>query len=840
MSSAKSVTPLAIEPFDKEWGVGVSGMTENPSPFPRINEMLRWFKERPTTADPQRMVIFTEAYKKYAADPQIIKVAKALRDVLTNVEVNIWPGELIVGEIAAPAKSAPIYPEFSINWLAYEIENDPLDQRPNDVYILSDECKQAVFDVVDSWKGQTVEEGIKSSFRDEQAKGSQMGAGVYFCDLYTYGGAGHVCADYEKLIRVGFGGLRKQIEQKLSELTVYLPEDINKRNFYEAQLYVLDGVKSYISRYGDKAKEMAAVETDAQRKKELERISSNCYNVAEGVPNDIWEAMQLWHIATNMIIIEANGHSVTYGRFDQIFGDIYKKSISEGTATRELVQELTECMFLKIHQLCKIRDRGNITVSSGTMMGGTGFDVGGVDADGNDITNDLSYIALDAHAHTRIPNPWMAVRLHKDTPWEFKVKVFNVIRIGTGEPKVFGDEMMIKSLMRYGKPIEVARNYVGVGCVEPSIPGKTYGWHDSCYFNMTKVLELTLNGGRCQQCSSSCARYDKCVGAGKQLGPNTGTLADFKSFDEVKAAFETQMKYWTDRMVSSVNTMDLVHQRLKPLPYLSLIVDDCIEKGVDVTAGGARYNHSGNQCVGLGTVSDSLATIKQIVFDEKKVTGAELLDILKNNWEGSDYLLHYVNSDKVHHFGNDDDYADEISQFVLNTYCGCVEHRPNARGGEFMPGAFSVSINVMCGDHCAATPDGRRDHEPVSDCLGAVHTEIASHDVCGPTAISRSLSKLDQSRIGNGVILNWKFSPTSISGETGRDNLISLMDVYLNNGGMQSQFNIISRETLEDAKENPDEYRDLVVRVAGYSAYFTELNPELQIDLINRTELSFD
>ncbi len=373
-----------------------------------------------------------------------------------------------------------------------------------------------------------------------------------------------------------------------------------------------------------------------------------------------------------MIIIESNGHSVTYGRFDQIFYPYYKHDMETGNLTREQCQELIEHSFIKMHELRKIRDTAAITFSSGTIMGGTALDVGGVDENGNDITNDLSYMVLDAHAHTRLPNPWMGVRLHENSPWEFKVKTFNVIRIGTGEPKIFNDEPMIESLMNYGKDLKTARNYVGVGCVEPSIPGKTYGWHDSASFNLAKTVQLAINPGRCIDCSKDCPRYAKCAGAGSSLGPDTGGLDTFQSFDEVKESFEN---------------------------------------------------------------------------DEKKVSGQELLDALKANWEGHEKLYAYVNGDRVHHYGNDDDYADEQAKFVMATYCANVEHRPTAHGGEFMPGVFSVTNNVMHGSVTSATPDGRKAYEPVSDCMGPVHTQCCSHDHRGPTAVANSVSKLAHARI---------------------------------------------------------------------------------------------
>ncbi|MBN1906782.1 MAG: formate C-acetyltransferase/glycerol dehydratase family glycyl radical enzyme [Deltaproteobacteria bacterium] len=841
IDNPKSAEPLAIEPYDKEWGVGVSAITKDPSPFPRINNILRWLKERDFTANAERAVIYTEGYfKKYRDLPQILKCAMSYRDVLENVTINIWPDELIVGEIAAPAKSAPVYPEFAIDWLCDEMINSPLDQRRNDRYVINEETQKALLGIQKYWKGNTLEEHILSSLTEEDRKGSHLEKGVNFFGLFASAGVGHVCANYEKLFTLGFGGIRRQIIEKRAELIASNPSDITKKEFYDAALISLEGAVTYIKRYSKLAYEMAEKEIDDRRKAELLLISSNCAQVAEGVPRDFWEAIQLWHIATNMIIIETNGHSVTYGRFDQLFYPFYKHDMESGTFKREFIQELIEMSFLKMHELCKIRDKTAIVFSSGTIMGGTALDVGGVDKDGNDATNDLSYMVLDAHAHTRIPNPWMGVRLHDRAPREFKIKTFNVIRIGTGEPKVFNDSEMIKALLNYDKPIEEARDYVGIGCVEPCVPGKTYGWHDSSSFNIAKVLQLAINHGRCIDCSPKCMRYNKCAGIGGRLGIDTGGLDTFKSFDDVMESFDKQMKYWCDIMINQVDKVDLAHQKLKPLPYLSLLIDDCIGKGVDVSAGGAKYNHSGPQGVGIGTVSDSLTAIKQLVFDEKKTDGATYLKALKADWKGYEPLYALVNSDKMHCYGNDDDYADDVAKFVTATYCKHVEHRPTAHGGEYMPGVFSVSQNVMAGFYTAATPDGRMAYEPLSDCIGPVHTKVSSHDRSGPTAIAKSVAKLDHSRIGNGIILNWKFSPGAVSGETGRDNLISLMDVYFDCKGMQSQFNIVGKEVMICAQRQPEQYKDLLVRIAGYSAYFVELSEELQSDLISRTELSFD
>jgi len=837
--NTESIRPLPIEPVDKVWGIGVSGI-EAPSPFPRVNELLRWTKLRDSTADSQRAMIVTEGYKKYAMYPANVMWGLILRDIFTKVDIHIWPGELIVGELAAEPCGAPIYPEFSYDWLCREFEANIMEARKNDRYVISDSVKKDILSAEDFWKNRTLGEAWEASLSPEEKAQSHMEKAINRSGLYVYAGVGHVCAHYEKLFSIGFGGLKKQIEERLSSLDCSDPADISRREFYQAELYALGGASSYIRRYGELAEKMAAEEADSLRKAELERISSNCLKVAEGVPEDFWEALQLYHIVTNMIIIESNGHSVSYGRFDKLFYPFYQRSIAEGKLCREQMQELIECFFVKMHQLRKIRDTYAITFSSGTIMGGTALDVGGVDEFGNDATNDVSYMVLDAHAHTRIPNPWMGVRLHKNSPEDFKKKVCNVIRIGTGEPKVFNDAPYIRSMLSYGKSLEEARDFVGVGCVEPAVPGKTYGMHDAGSLNMALVLHMAINGGRCIDCSSACPRYGRCAGAGKGLSINTGSLESFESFDEVLESYDKQMKYCCDIMVSSINKMDMAHQRLKPLPYLSLLVEDCIEKGVDVSRGGAKYNHTGPQAVGIGTAADSLAAIKQLVFDEKKLTGRELLQALRDNWKGHEKLYALVNSPKMHQYGNDDDYADDLAKFAIESYCRHIEHRPDARGGEYMPGVYSVTANVQHGMSTPATPDGRVAGEPISDCLGPVHTQRCSHDHSGPTAIANSVAKIDHARIGNGVILNWKFSPGAVSGETGRENLTSLIDVFFDKQGMQSQFAIVGRDTLICAQKKPEDYKDLLVRIAGYSAYFVELSEELQNDLIGRTELSFD
>jgi len=816
-------------------------MVENPSPYPRINRLLKYFHDTEYSVDHQRAFLITEAYQMYDSEPQIIKCALALDHILRNVKIQIYPEELIVGEIGAPMKSAPIFPEFSYDWIIDEIKNYPWPKREHDIYLLSEESEEKLLGLEEYWKNKTVFDKIVKMCTEDELKGTGVGRGIYLLNLYMYGGVGHIVANYQRLFAEGFGGMKKRIKQMIEKLDPSRnPEDMKKRQFYEAELIVAEAASAYFRRYAELAREMAGGEKDKGRAKELLQIAKNLDWVSENSPRTFWEAAQLAYLATNIILAESNGHSVSTGRFDQYMFPFYQKDIANGTASKEFMQELIECFFIKLGTPTKLRDRQTVVSNAGRQMGGECMTIGGMDRNGHDATNDLTFMCLDAHAHTRIMFPWLLVRWHANTPRELKVKTANAIRMGTGQPKVFNDESAVAVQLSKGIPLEDARDYAVVGCVEIDTAGKEYGWHDAAYFNMAKVLELALNNGRCLECGDQCPRWSVCGGVGKRIGPETGSLSDYTSFEQVLEAFDQQMKYWCEQMVAGINAMDIAHQEMRPIPFLSLLIDDCIEKGKDVSAGGARHNFTGPQGVGIGSVADGLSAIKQLVFEEEKVSGAEYLDALVNNWEGYEPLYALVNSDKVHHYGNDDDYADHYAQLAFDTFCKYVENRPDARGGKYTPGVYSVSANVGLGLIQWASADGRKAFEPVSDCLGPCHNANGSHDINGPTAIAKSVTKLNHERATNGTLMNWKFTPTAVSGQTGRDNLISLLDVYFQKKGHHSQFNIVSRETLEDALVNPDKYKHLLVRVAGYSAYFVELSKPLQLDIIGRTELSFD
>ncbi len=840
-ATANDLDAIGVVPINKEWGIGVSGV-ENPSPYKRTNQLIKRWKATKWSLHHERAVLLTEAYKKYAGLSQQLKTARAISHILKNITIRIYPDELIVGEAGAPAKSAPVFPEFSYSWLQRELKESPIKERPYTAHTTSAETEKALLEIGDFWPGKTVEDEAISLLTEDQLKATHLGKAVFSLQLYLHGGVGHTHPNFKEVFKLGFGGIKAKIEEKLKACDNTLPDDIKKYEFYQSQLIVIDGIIEFCQRYARLAIEEAK-SAAGERKKELVKIAENCSHVATEVPRTFWEALQLMQFTYNLVMIESNGHSVSYGRMDQDLYPFYKKDRENGV-DKEWQQELIEALFLKWAEICKVRDWGTVAVNGGHGMGGTTITLGGCNIDGSDATNDLSYMMVDAIVHTRLSEPWLAVRWHKNTPRNFKIKCANAIRVGFGRPKLFNDEVCIPSMERYGRTAADAINYGVVGCVEIDAPGKEYGWHDAAYFSMPKVLELALNNGRCLECESVgkelCPRYSICAAHGKRLGLETGSLKEFSSFNQVKKAYDKQMKYMCDQLVGAVNATDIAHQRRKPLPGLSLLIEGCAEKGLDVSAGGAIYNFSGPQAVGVATVADGLSAIKQLVFDEKKVTGAEFLTALLNNWEGYEWLHALINSDKVHHYGNDDAYADELAIFGSDTYCKHVENRPTAHGGVFVPGVYSVTANVGLGLILWASADGRKAQEPISDNCGAVHNKAGSHDVQGPTAMLKSVCKLDHVRMGNGTLLNMKFSPTSVAGDSGRDNFIDMIDSYFAMGGLHCQFNILSKETLEDAYENPAEHENLLVRVAGYSAFFNDLSNPTKLDIMDRTELSFD
>lgn len=838
--SLNHTTASGTEPFDKTYSLGYQVHHEDWSPFPRVNHLRQAFLDRPYEVDVERLRLVTESYKEHEVCPRKLQCAYAFENVLLNTKLYIYDEDLILGEIAAPAKASPIYPEFSVNWIIDEILHSPFEEREHDqFYIRNDEERAEIIELCKYWQGRTVDDLINVRLEEDQLKGSEAGKKIFQTNLYHFAGAGHLAIDYAKLMKVGYNGLIENAKTALENLDMKDPEYGDKRDFYKALIIMHGAAKKYIERYAKLAEEYAVKEENAERKRELEAMAANCHHIAGNPPETFWQAMQLFNIATALIQVESNGHSISYGRMDQWLYPYYEADMKNGTITKEFALELIEVEYVKMNNPTKLKDKGSMAVRNGRGFGGESLTIGGVDRDGNDATNDLTMLMLEGSAHTRMMNPWVCVRMHENTPYELKVKTVECIRAGYGHPKLFNDGPAIKGMMRKGMTLEEARDYCVVGCVEIDLPGKEYGWHDAAYVNTAKMMEMVINGGRCLDCGPHCARWEKCGAVGRHLGPDTGSLATYNSFDEVLESVDKQFAYWTDQMCSSLNIIDNAHRALKPVPYVSAFYEDCMNSGKDLTEGGAKYNGTGPQASGMATCADTLATIKQLVFDEKRLTGAELLQAVKDNWKGHEKIYALVNSSKVHHYGNDDDYADELFKYMFECYCRHIRGRKNPRDGEFSPGVYSVNANVAMGLNTNASVDGRKAGEAISDNMGPVHTDGGSHDICGPTAIVNSLAKVDHSLASNGTLMNLRFPQEAVAGVEGRDNLISFIDEYIAKLAMHVQFNIMSSETMRAAQKKPEDYKDMLVRVAGYSAYFVELGKPLQKDLIQRTELHF-
>jgi (2S)-3-sulfopropanediol dehydratase len=810
-----------------DWLVGSAGVASRPSPFPRINAQRDRYLSTEYSVESERAVLVTEAYRLHQGEPQVVKVARAFAHVLANMTISIDDLELIVGDCAASAKACPVFPEFSVDWVVDEVTHQPFRSRPHNRYQHTAEVDEQLLGIADFWSGQTVSDLVLERLSAGDIRGStHEGEGVYSVEMCIKGGIGHVIPHFDEVYAHGWRGMHDLVAARLDDLDPASPEHEAQRDFHSAQLIVIDASIELCRRYASLARDLAGSAQDTRRA-ELEQIAANCEWIAENPPRTVWETIQLGFLIATSVLIESNGHSVSFGRFDQAIYPYYVRDISSGAATPEFVQELIESVMIKFCGFMKLRDWRTTQHNNGRGLGGLTVTLGGVDEQGRDASNELTHMVLDALAHTRLSQPWVMVRLHPNTPQRLLAHVAQVIKIGTGEPKVINDGVIIPAMVDQGRSLEEARDYSIVGLVEPDLAGREYGWHDSAYLSMAKVLELALNNGQ-------------PIDGNGPTGPATGSLAEFESFEQVQAAFEKQMSYWVYQMARAVRAIDLAHQSLKPLPYLSLVMADCTQNGRDVTVGGARYNSTGVQAVGLGTVADGLAAIKHLVFDTQQVSGADVLAAMTANWEGYDYLYALVNGTKVPHYGNDDPYADYLARYVASVWCQQVSDHADEHGGRFQPGMFSVSSNIPFGKMQGASPDGRRAGEPLSDGIAPVHNEPGPHDYKGITALINSAARLNQNRLTNGALLNVRVLPSSLEGPQADDNLTSLIRTYFKQGGSHMQIYVESREILLDADEHPDRYAGLLVYVNGYSTLWEELGEELKKDIIARTELSFD
>lgn len=829
----------------------------------RITKLVDHLFEKMPEIEADRGVLVTQSYRQTEGEPMITRRAKAFLHICENIPITIRPEELVVGSATKAPRGCQVFPEYSYEWL--EAEFDTIEKRSADPFYISEDTKKVLRDVYPYWKGKTTSE-LAASYMTEEASAA-IDHNIFTPGNYFYNGIGHVTVDYKDILERGLDGIKKDAKDALAAAA---PGDMDynkKSHFLNAVITSCDAAITYAKRYAELANQQAKTETDQRRKNELLQIAENCERVPEKSARSFHEACQSFWFIQMLLQMESSGHSISPGRFDQYMYPFYEKDIAENKLTVEGAQELIDCIWVKLNDLNKARDAASAEGFAGYSLF-QNLIVGGQNSEGVDVTNDLSFLCIEASHHVFLPQPSLSIRVWNKTPHELLIKAVKLTKTGIGLPAYYNDEVIIPSLISRGLTMEDARDYNIIGCVEPQKAGKTDGWHDAAFYNMCRPLELVFSNG---------------IDQGKQIGVKTGEVTEMKTFEEFYSAYKAQTEYLISLLVNAINAIDVAHAERAPLPFLSGMVEDCIGRGKSVQEGGAVYNFSGPQGFGVANMADSLYAVKKLVYDEKKITMTDLKEALKHNFgkgledekiseitagivskmigqgkqvseadiskiaavvsgvakESSGQYGKYAEIremlDEVPKFGNDIDEVDAFARDAAYTYTKPLEKYYNPRGGQFQAGLYPVSANVPLGAQTGATPDGRYAHTPVADGV----SPSAGKDVNGPTCAANSVSKLDHFIASNGTLFNQKFHPSALAGNQGLENFAALIRSYFDQKGSHMQFNVVDRNVLLDAQKNPDKYKGLVVRVAGYSALFTTLSKSLQDDIIRRTEQGF-
>lgn len=825
----------------------------------RITQLVKDLFAKMPEIEPARAELITESYKATEGMPIMMRRALAFKHILENIPIIIRPGELIVGSTTLAPRGCQTYPEFSYEWL--EAEFDTVEHRSADPFYISEDTKKRLKAADGYWKGKTTSELATAYMAPETLKAMQHN--IFTPGNYFYNGIGHITVKYDEVMHIGYEGIIRKAAEELAATKLGDADFSTKTTFLKAVIISCKAVCDYAGRYSKLASQMALKENNPKRKAELLKISATCAKVPYHPAETFEEACQTFWFIQQLMQIESSGHSISPGRFDQYMFPYYQADLKAGRLTREYAQELIDCVWVKLNDLNKCRD----AVSAEGFAGYSLFQnliVGGQTVDGKDATNDLSFMCIDASKHVFLPQPSLSIRVWNGSPQDLLLRAADLTRTGIGFPAYYNDEIIIPSMLNRGIPLEEARDYNIIGCVEPQKAGKTDGWHDAAFFNMCRPLELVFSNG-----------YDK----GEEISIHTGNAEDFRSFDEFFDAYKKQIEYNISLLVNADNAIDMAHRTLCPLPFESCMIDDCIKRGKAVEEGGAVYNFTGPQGFGIANMADSFYTVKKLVFEEKKVTMAELKRALEMNYgQGFDALTaeevasqvgkslkaagkevtpdviklaisNVLNMqldpkdksrlseikdmiDALPKYGNDVDEVDLLAREAAYTYTRPMETYRNPRGGIYQAGLYPVSANVPLGGQTGATPDGRLAHMPVADGV----SPSSGKDVNGPTAACNSVARLDHAIASNGTLFNMKMHPSAMSGEHGLEDFVSLVRGFFDQKGMHMQFNVVDKQTLLDAQVHPENYRSLVVRVAGYSALFTTLSKSLQDEIIRRTE----
>ena len=784
----------------------------------KMTERIRKLREQSLNAEnrisAERALLITEFYQSGMADAEPVPVQRALafKYILEHKYICVNEGELIVGERGPAPKATPTYPEICIHSLQdLEILND----RPK-VSFKSDETTRAAYRdiIIPYWKGKSNRDRIFQNLPQEWKEAYTAGV---FTEFQEQRAPGHTALGI-KMFRTGLLDLKEEIAESLAKTDlVNDPEGVDKRDELRAMDIVCDAMIRYAERYAERLEELAAEEKDPVRKKELEKMAAICRRVPAHAPTTVHEALQHYWFIHLGVVTELNPwDSFNPGRLDQSLYPLYKNQLEEGTVTQEEVYEMLQSFWVKFNNHPSPPKVGVTAEESNTYTDFCLINVGGVKEDGSDGVNEMSYILLDVIREMRLLQPSSMIQVSKKNPDRFIRAAVEIIKTGFGQPSVFNTDALVQEMLRAGKDVRDARNGGCSGCVETGAFG-TEAYILTGYFNLPKILELTLNDG-----------FDKRTG--KQIGLKTGTATDYRTYEELFAAYKAQVQHFMRIKLTGNNIIERIFMKYMPVPFLSVLIEDCIRNGKDYMCGGARYNSSYVQGVGLGSITDMLTALRYHVYDKKTIAMETMEKALANDFKGFEELQYQL----VYHtpkYGNDDDYADEQEVQVFDMYYDVLSGHKSPRGADYRVNMLPTTCHVYFGKVTGATPDGRNAWKVLSEGISPVQ----GADTNGPTAVIRSAAKIDHIKTG-GTLLNQKFTPSLLSTEEGCNNLVHLIRAYFRMDGHHIQFNVVDADTLREAQKHPEDYRDLIVRVAGYSDYFNDLGEDLQNEIICRTE----
>ncbi|MEN6438064.1 MAG: formate C-acetyltransferase/glycerol dehydratase family glycyl radical enzyme [Syntrophobacter sp.] len=777
----------------------------------RVENLKRTFLDTVPEISSQRARLITESYEETVGLPSILRRARALEKILGGMDIYIGEGDLLVGSLAEKFRSVPVFPEYDIDFVLDEL--DTFETRTSDKFLITEQTKEVLRQVLPKWRNQTLKE-IGLSYFPESAASA---ASDLICALTALkSGVGHIIVDYESCLRKGLRCLIGEIQDERKRVTVSDPAYVKKQSYYKAAIICCEAAIQFAGRYSDLAKGMAEAEQNPERKAELLKIAQICATVPENPARDFHEACQSFWFLHLIMQLESNGHSISCGRFDRYMYPYYIAA-SEGPE-REFHDELLACLWIKFNEINKIRDKNATLLLNGYPVF-QHMSLGGQDEDGKNIVNELSRKCLDITAKIGLPQPSTSIRWHYGSPDDFLEHAIEVASHCGGLPAFFNDEVLIPNMLQAGYTLPEARDYSIVGCTETTVGGISEPWLTGGFYNILKVLELTIFDG-----------FD--IVLQKQNPFRTGAAESFATFEDFFQGYCKQLSYYFEQHVTCDNIIDELHGMYLPTPFESLFINDCIRNAKTSMEGGARHNSTTINLVGIANVADSLATIKKLIFEDRTLTWEELRTALRNNFEGSERLRQVI-LNKVPKYGNDEPYVDELGARVSDHLYYEYKKYRNPRGGPILMALYSVTSHLLLADKIGASADGRLFGQVLAD--GGVSCS-QGRDKSGPTAVLKSVVRLDPFKAVGSTLLNLKFNPKVLANRAGLQRIAGLVKTFFLSKGQHIQFNFVSAETLRDAQKHPDKYPSLVVRVAGFSVLFNTIDSLLQEDIILRTE----